>query len=122
MSKLPPEKNLLIEAEYLRRNPHIGRAPSTLSERIREEWNEREWPGQKMLEWADEVEALEAERDEWAKRAKYAEAFLDSCIDVAELSPVDKLNQGYERAGLSSALIVHNKYGKHSAFGYQGRE
>ena len=54
-----------------------------------------------------EIEALEAE--------------IES-LKPAPITPVDKLNQGYERAGLSSALVVNNKYGKHSAFGYMGRE
>ena len=56
---------------------------------------------------ADEVAALEAEIDR---------------LKPAPITPVDKLNQGYERAGLSSALVVNNKYGKHSAFGYMGRK
>ena len=34
----------------------------------------------------------------------------------------DTLKKNYEKLGLSSALVVNNKYGKHSAFGYMGRE
>ena len=37
-------------------------------------------------------------------------------------SPTDILKHNYEKLGLSSALVVNNKYGKHSAFGYMGRE
>ena len=92
-------------------------APSTLSERMRysaERWNSGSAAGIIALGWADEVEALEAD-------LKDAYALLDGAKAYA-LNAVDKLNQGYERAGLSSALVVNNKYGKHSAFGYMGRE
>ena len=83
--------------------------PHTLSEKIR--WR-MDYPHAKAgtktaLAWADDAEALEAEIER---------------LKPAPITPVDKLNQGYERAGLSSALAVNNKYGKHSAFGYMGRE
>ena len=100
------------------------RAPHTLSERIRLRQSAR-LSKPRMVnatvlnDWADEVAALEAELEE----CKYGLAVVEASIDLqAELTPVDKLNQGYERAGLSSAIVVNNKYGKHSAFGYMGRE
>ena len=94
-------------------NQMVKSAPHTLSERMRlpidgplmgplmtiGEWT--------VNAWANEVEALEEELD---------------ALKPAPITPVDKLKQGYERAGLSSALVVNNKYGKHSAFGYMGRE
>ena len=91
-------------------NRKKNRAPHTLSERMRysaERWNSGGAAGIIALGWADEVEALEAEIER---------------LKPAPITPVDKLNQGYERAGLSSALVVNNKYGKRSAFGYMGRE
>ena len=83
-------------------------APYTLSERMRDECVSE------GMAYIDEVAALEAE-------LKDAYKLLDAAKEHA-LNAVDKLNQGYERAGLSSALVVNNKYGKHSAFGYMGRE
>ena len=97
-----------------------NRAPSTLSERYTEIWGLRfEGGEERTYNLLPEVKALEVELEE----CKYGLAVVEASIDLeAELSPVDKLNQGYERAGLSSALVVNNKYGKHSAFGYMGRE
>ena len=58
------------------------------------------------------------------------EAKLQLCLELTqhgivfaqEDSPTDILKHNYEKLGLSSALVVNNKYGKHSAFGYMGRE
>ena len=91
-------------------------APHTLSERMRVYDAYTRTEAHTIEGWADEVAALEAYCDALESEHKLVLAANE------ELSPVDKLNQGYERAGLSSALVVNNKYGKHSAFGYMGRE
>ena len=66
--------------------------------------------------WADKVEALEKRLDGCMK---HRGALIE---EVMKDSRTDTLKQNYERLGLSSALVVNNKYGKHSAFGYMGRE
>ena len=98
----------------------MERAPAshTLSERMRDYAKAIDMPGDHGITgtidgFANAVAALEAE----------LEAARSIVIKVERaLTPVDKLKQGYERAGLSSALVVNNRYGKHSAFGYMGRE
>ena len=100
------------------------RAPYTLSERMRDECVSE------GMAYIDEVAALELTVANLTLASEEARKTIDrqatlipqEANNSAELSPVDKLNQGYERAGLSSALVVNNKYGKHSAFGYMGRE
>ena len=93
---------------------------STLSDEVRE-LTHFDLDNGVHVQLADEVAALEA-------RLESVEYNYKSCLERAQqkepapITPVDKLNQGYERAGLSSALVVNNKYGKHSAFGYMGRE
>ncbi len=45
--------------------------------------------------------------------------FAIKCIDlVLEDSRVDQLKRFYERAGLTSALVVNKRYGRRSTFGY----
>ena len=101
-----------------------NRAPSTLSESIR--YAADHIPLRPIVlgvaqMWADEVAALEGQLVMWEGSYRTLSSLLDG-KEPAPITPVDKLNQGYERAGLSSALVVNNKYGKHSAFGYMGRE
>ena len=93
------------------------RAPHTLSERYTEIWGLRfEGGEERTYNLLPEVKALEAELERFREFARTTHKARNT------LNAVDKLNQGYERAGLSSALVVNNKYGKHSAFGYMGRE
>jgi len=103
-----------------------SRAPSTLSERMRaiptEDMSFKDY--NKMVEWADEVEALEAElklcRAEVRGELEWSEEFLRQ--QAEKDSPTDILKHNYEKLGLSSALVVNNKYGKNSAFGYMREE
>ena len=93
-------------------NSLVERAPLTLSERMRAV-GAGAMDRRLALELADEVEALETRIDKmelWIGRA------------MEELSATDILKKNYEKLGLSSALVVNNKYGKHSAFGYMGRK
>ena len=84
---------------------------STLSERMREfrfdamDTINLEGTRLRIDGWADEVEALEARLAE-----------LES---PNELSPKDKLMQGYEKIGMTSAF---HKYGKHSSMGYKHQD
>ena len=71
-----------------------------------------------IRKWADEVEALEGQLVMWEGNYRTLSKLLNEKKD----SPTDTLKHNYEKLGLSSALVVNNKYGKHSAFGYQGRE
>jgi len=107
-------------------------APSTLSEGIR-------WAEQIEECWADEVEALEAQyyelilavvmkhegetRHETALRYIVERETMETSGSVAQVeNRTDILKHNYEKLGLSSALVVNNKYGKHSAFGYMREE
>lgn len=68
--------------------------------------------------WADEVEALEADNKEGdrlllaaAMKYKGLEARLQA-ISPSELSPKDKLMQGYEAIGMTEGWISRKRYRK----------
>ena len=100
-----------------------NRPSSTLSERMRATWRAKmfEWKAGDTWgdDWADEVAALE-------RALQYCQddkEVMQNIIDVHEAapSPTDKLNQNYEKLGMTSALVLQKKYGRRSVFGY-GRE
>ena len=113
-------------------NSLVERAPYTLSERMRDECVSE------GMAYIDEVAALEAEieramdalfhngwhPDDARNLGSIVEGVVDALARLMpqEISPTDTLKHNYEKLGLSSALVVNNKYGKRSAFGYMGRE
>lgn len=102
-----------------------NRVPTPLSERMRA-WPREDGEGGLFIDYvdglADEVAVLEDAFDRLTKLAGYWEGLIHEATEPTtevEEDRVARLKQGYEKLGLTSALQTDNKYGKHSAFGYQ---
>ena len=98
---------------------------STLSERMRDTWltSRPLVVCDAVHEWADEVEALEERllnvlevAIARGEKLGYADEDYRVLLMEHELSPKDKLLQGYESIGMTSALIAKKRYGRRSAF------